>query len=236
MVCQRRKLLPKIGTRKLHHLLKDELREEQIKFGRDKLFALLREEGLLIQGRKRYIQTTFSRHWLRKYPNLVHGQKPEVPEQVWVSDITYIKTTQGYCYLSMVTDAFSRKIMGYDVSSSLDADHARKALAMALANRSYPDRPVIHHSDQGIQYCSREYVGLAEQHKMRMSMTENSDPYENALAERMNRTIKEEFCLDRELPSLEFAIVAIDQAVELYNGLRPHLALKGLTPNDVHKS
>ena len=236
MVCQRRKLLPKLGTRKLHLLLKDELHDKRIKLGRDKLFALLRQEDLLIQRRKRYIQTTNSRHWLRKYPNLIHDEKPNAPEQIWVSDITYMKTTEGYCYLSMVTDAFSRKIMGYDVSTSLDAEHARKALRMALANRSYPNRSIIHHSDRGLQYCSSEYVRLAHKHNIRMSMTENSDPYENALAERMNRTIKEEFCLGQELPSAEFAIRAIEQAVGLYNSYRPHLALKGLTPNVVHKN
>lgn len=235
MVCQRRKLLPKVGTRKLHLLLKNELYDQGIKLGRDKLFALLRQEDLLIQRRKRYIQTTNSRHWLRKYPNLVHDEKPSAPEQIWVSDITYIKTTEGYCYLSMVTDAFSRKIMGYDVSTSLDAAHARKALRMALAKRSYPNRSIIHHSDRGMQYCSREYVGLAIKHNMRMSMTESSDPYENALAERMNRTIKEEFCLDREVSSVDTASRCVNEAVMLYNTYRPHLALGGATPESVHK-
>jgi transposase InsO family protein len=236
MVCQKRKLLPKVGTRKLHLLLGDEFHQKEIKLGRDGLFRLLRNEKLLIAPRRRYMQTTQSRHWLRKYPNLIRSLTPVLPEQVWVSDITYIRTQQeGYCYLSLVTDACSRKIMGYDVSRSLSAEHALRALKMAVANRSYPDRPVIHHSDRGIQYCSREYVTTAHAHQIQMSMTENGDPYENALAERMNRTIKEEFCLDNGVPSFEIAQQCIREAVDLYNSLRPHLALGGATPTSVHK-
>ena len=170
----------------------------------------------------------------RKYPNLVKGHRPSGPEHIWVSDITYVKTGEGYCYLSLITDAYSRKIMGYNVSDSLDTEQSRKALQMALRNRT-TDNPVIHHSDRGFQYCSKEYVELAEKHNIRMSMTEHSDPYENALAERMNRTLKEEFALGSELPSRRDAAIAVQQAVELYNIYRPHLALKGLTPQTVHE-
>ena len=235
MVCRQRRLLPRVGTRKLYSLIREELRQEGLKCGRDKLFSVLRRYDLLQKPHRRYIQTTFSRHWMRKYPNLVRDYKPGAPEELWVSDITYLKTDDGYCYLSLVTDAYSRKIMGYNVSASLDAEQSRRALQMALARRTYPGRPLIHHSDRGYQYCSQEYVVLAMQHNVRMSMTENSDPYENALAERMNRTIKEEFCLDTGVASHVLAAAAVTQAVELYNSYRPHLALKGLTPQQVHE-
>jgi putative transposase len=234
-VCAHRKLLPRLGTRKLHQLLGPELQQAGVKCGRDRLFSILRCSGLLIKPRKRYVQTTMSRHWMRKYPNLVRNQKPTAPEQIWVSDITYLRTEEGYSYLSLITDAYSRKIMGYAVSDSLDAEQSRRALQMALRNRSYPDQPLIHHSDRGHQYCSSEYVALAQVHRIQMSMTEHSDPYENALAERMNRTLKEEFCLNGWLPSRRIAAMAVDQAIDLYNTYRPHLALKGRTPSSVHE-
>jgi putative transposase len=236
LVCQQRKLLPRLGTRKLHQLISSELQQSGMKCGRDRLFGILRSSGLLIKPRKRYVQTTMSRHWMRKYPNLVRQLKPTAPEQIWVSDITYLRTEEGYSYLSLITDAYSRKIMGYTVSDSLDAEQSRRALQMALGNRCYPYRPLIHHSDRGHQYCSSEYVALAQAHHIRMSMTEHSDPYENALAERMNRTLKEEFCLSGRLPSRRVAALAVDQAVDLYNTYRPHLALNGQTPADVHKN
>jgi putative transposase len=234
MVCCKRKLLPKVGGRKLHWLLAQEMSQEGIKCGRDRLFSVMREHGLLVKPRKRYIQTTMSRHWMRKYPNLVQQSKPMGPEQVWVSDITYLKTAEGYCYLSLITDAYSRKIMGYNVSDSMESIESCRALQMALRNRT-TDNHLIHHSDRGYQYCSKEYVDLAQRHNIRMSMTEHSDPYENALAERMNRTLKEEFCLDTILPSKQIAAVAVQQAVQLYNTYRPHLALKKLTPQMVHE-
>jgi transposase InsO family protein len=230
MVCQERKILPKVGVRKLQILLDN----RGVHCGRDRLFHVLRRSGLLIRPRKRYIQTTFSRHWMHKYPNLIRDMHVSGPEQLWVSDLTYLKTDEGYCYLSLVTDAYSRKIMGYTVADSLDADNTRRALEMALRHRIATDRQLTHHSDRGHQYCSREYVGLAVRNNIRMSMTENGDPYENALAERMNRTIKEEFCLDSVLPSRRLAQLAVTEAVTLYNTYRPHLALGGKTPEAVH--
>jgi transposase InsO family protein len=234
MVCQQRKMLPKVGGKKLYLLMKEHLCQAEIKCGRDKLFTVLRENDLLIPPRKRYIQTTMSKHWMRKYPNLVKEQRPTAPEHIWVSDITYIATEEGYCYLSLVTDAYSRKIMGYHVSDSLDAEQSRKAFQMALRNRTLTT-PLIHHSDRGLQYCSKEYVELAEKNNVRMSMTEHSDPYENALAERMNRTMKEEFALGSKLPSKDIAVHVVREAVELYNTYRPHWALNGLTPQSVHE-
>lgn len=162
------------------------LRDKGLKIGRDKLFTWMGEYDLLIKSGRRYIQTTNSKHWLRKYPNIVKDKKIDGPEQVWVSDITYIKTGEGNMYLSLVTDAFSRKIMGYNIDSNMEAYGVGKALTMAKNQRLYPQEILIHHSDRGLQYCSSEYVRIAEEGKIKMSITENGDPYENALAERMN--------------------------------------------------
>jgi len=235
MVCSKRKLLPRVGTRKLYKLIKPELRINNIKCGRDKLFEIVRDKGLLIKPRRHYTKTTFSKHWMRKYPNLIKQIDVNLPEQVWVSDITYIKTEEGNCYLSMITDAYSRKIMGYNVSDSMEASQSIKALKMAIKNRKYLSNNIIHHSDRGLQYCSYEYVNLANKNNIQMSMTEQSDPYENALAERMNRTIKEEFCLDSILKNKEQVYKVLDEAVVLYNNFRPHQALSYLTPNLIHK-
>ncbi len=206
-----------------------------LKCGRDKLFAIMRKEGLLIKPRRKYVRTTYSKHWLRKYPNRIKGLIINSPERVWVSDITYIKTEEGNCYLSLITDAYSRKIMGYNVSDSMSTSETIKALEMAIRNRSYRYNALIHHSDRGLQYCSSDYVRLAEYNNITMSMTEKSDPYENALAERMNRTIKEEFCLDRTLKTREQVYDIVREAVKLYNNLRPHTALLYNTPEFVHK-
>lgn len=235
MVCNQRKILPRIGTRKLYKLIKPAMDSEGIKAGRDRLFDVLRENGLLIKPRRQYIQTTNSKHWMRKYPNMIKEITVKRPEEVCVSDITYIKTEEGNCYLTMITDAFSRKIMGYNVSDSMSASETIKALQMTIRNRRYPDAKLIHHSDRGLQYCSSDYVSLAETNKITMSMTEQSDPYENALAERMNRTIKEEFCLDKILKTKQQVYDTVKEAVYLYNCYRPHLALKLNTPNFAHK-
>ncbi len=235
MVCNHRKLLPRVGTRKLYRLMKPQMDSDGLKCGRDKLFDVLREKGLLIKPRRQYIQTTNSKHWLRKYPNKIKGIAIRRPEEVCVSDITYIKTEEGNCYLTMITDAFSRKIMGYNVSDSMSASETIKALQMAISNRRYPDAKLIHHSDRGLQYCSTDYVKLAETNKIMMSMTEQSDPYENALAERMNRTIKEEFCLDKILKTKQQVYDTVKEAVYLYNSYRPHLALNLNTPDFIHK-
>lgn len=235
LVDTERKLLPRLGTRKLYYMLRPSLSNKGLKIGRDKLFHLLRDYGLLIKPRRRYTQTTNSKHWLRKYPNIIKDRYIDGPEQVWVSDITYIKTQQGNMYLSLVTDAFSRKIVGYNVEDNMEAHSVSKALAMAKKQRLYPQNELIHHSDRGLQYCSSEYVNMATIGKIQMSMTENGDPYENALAERMNRTLKEEFGLGEVLPSKQHTLRLVDEAVELYNNRRPHLSLQMKTPQQVHK-
>ncbi len=205
-----------------------------LKFGRDKVFALLREEGLLIKPARKYVQTTNSKHFLRRHPNLVKGLAITRPEQVWVSDITYIKTDEGNCYLNMVTDAYSRKIMGYAIADNMETQSMKQAYEMALKQRTYPQSSLIHHSDRGLQYCSFDYVALSTDNYVQISMTENGDPYENALAERMNRTLKEEFGLGRRLPSKQQAFRVMNEAIQLYNEKRPHWALKMNTPQNVH--
>ncbi len=232
---QERKMLPRLGGRKLHHQIQDSLRAQQINFGRDKLFALLKKYGMLIVPKRRYVQTTMSKHWLRKYPNLVKDIRVERPDEVWVSDITYLKTDAGNCYLNLVTDAYSRKIMGYAIADNMEAAQMKQAFQMAVRNRNSNNQPLIHHSDRGLQYCSAEYIGIADQHNIQMSMTQNGDPYENALAERMNRTLKEEFGLGQVLKSKLEAKLLTQEAIDLYNNYRPHLSLGMKTPQSVYK-
>ncbi|NLR83063.1 IS3 family transposase, partial [Chitinophaga eiseniae] len=210
-----RKLLPQSGIKKIYSLILPDLQAHSIKMGRDKLFEWMRSYNLLITPRRKYVKTTDSNHWLNKYPNLVKGLEVVRPEQVWVSDITYVKTDEGYLYLSMITDAYSRKIVGYHIADNMETTLVSQALKMAIRGRLY-DTELIHHSDRGGQYCSKEYVQIATDNSILMSMTENGDPYENALAERMNKTIKEEFFPDRPFKSKELAIKATAQAVTLY--------------------
>lgn len=235
LIDKERKVLSRLGGRKLHHQIRDSLQAQAIKFGRDKLFALLRKYEMLILPKRRYIQTTMSKHWLRKYPNLIKDIVIKRPDEVWVSDITYLKTDEGNCYLNLVTDAYSRKIVGYAIADNMEAIHMKKAFQMAVSNRENKQQDLIHHSDRGLQYCSAEYVSIANQHQIKMSMTENGDPYENALAERMNRTLKEEFGLGNVLPSKLHAKLLTEEAVDLYNNRRPHLSLKMKTPQSVYK-
>lgn len=235
LVDKERKVLSRLGGRKLHHQIRDNLQAQEIKFGRDKLFTLLRKYQMLILPKRRYIQTTMSKHWLRKYPNLVKDIIVKRPDEVWVSDITYLKTDEGNCYLNMVTDAYSRKIMGYAIADNMEAVQMKQAFQMAVKNRTKDNQLLIHHSDRGLQYCSAEYVSIANINQIKMSMTENGDPYENALAERMNRTLKEEFGLGNVLKSKLYAKLLVEEAVNLYNNYRPHLSLKMKTPESVYK-
>lgn len=234
MIQTERKILPMLGGRKVYHQIKPAMQMASIKMGRDKLFRLLGDHNLLIKPKRRYVTTTNSKHWLRKYPNIIKDIEITRPEQVWVSDITYIKTDEGNCYLNLVTDAFSRRIMGYSIAQNMNTEEMKKAYDMAVCCRIYPDEPLIHHSDRGLQYCSSEYVKISTDNNIAISMTENGDPYENALAERMNRTLKEEFGLGRRLPSRQQAFRLAAEAVDLYNQRRPHLSLKMNTPDNVH--
>jgi len=227
--------LPRLGTRKLLVLLKPGLVLHQIHVGRDYLFDLLNEHKLLIRQRKRKVFTTDSRHWMRKYANLTKELIITRPEQLWVSDITYIKVLNQWGYLSLITDAYSRKIMGIGFRSDLLALGCLEALQMAYDNRSYKQQPLIHHSDRGCQYCCKEYVDLLGSHNIAISMTERGDPYENALAERMNGIIKDEFNLYSSQESFEQTYQRILRSVTAYNEIRPHSSCDYLTPDQAHQ-
>ena len=235
LVDKQRKVLPRIGTRKVYYLIKDQLLLSGLKFGRDKLFALMRYYDLQIKPRRRYVQTTMSKHWLRKWPNIIKDKTVSVPDEVWVSDITYIKTEEGNCYLNLVTDKYSRKIMGYAVADDMGTESMIGALKMAISNKKSTAQ-TIHHSDRGLQYCSKEYYHLTQKNNIQLSMTENGDPYENALAERMNRTIKEEFGIDKIIKNKESVKQLVQESIFLYNHKRPHIALNMKTPEQVYKT
>src|ERR1700731_1846799 len=227
--------LPRLGTRKLLILVKAERETPQIKVGRDYLFNLLQEHKLLIRRRKRKVFTTDSRHWMRKYANLTKDLIIARPEQLWVSDITYIMMGNQSGYLSLITDAYSHKIMGIGFRSDLLALGCLEALQMAYDNRSYGQLPLIHHSDRGSQYCCKEYVDLLNSQHIAISMTERGDPYENALAERMNGIIKGEFNLYSSQESFENTYERILKSVAAYNEIRPHGSCDNLTPSQAHK-
>lgn len=224
--------MPRIGTRKLYYLLKDEFKSQGIKIGRDALFDYLRSESMLIKPKKNYTKTTNSKHWLTKHPNLMKETKVNQPEQYFVSDITYIKSRERTHYLSLVTDAYSRKIMGYHLSDDMAAENIVKALRMAHTNRINQNN-LIHHSDRGLQYCSALYQKQLKQSNMKPSMTDGYDCYQNAIAERVNGILKNEFLIykcnnGKELNKL------IEQSIEVYNNKRPHLSLNYKTPNFIH--
>jgi putative transposase len=228
-----RRRQPKVGTRKLHRMVNERLKPEGIQVGRDRLFELLRPLDLLIRRRKNAKQTTDSRHRLNKYGNLIRDLELTRPNQVYVSDITYVETLLGFCYLALITDAYSRKIVGYDLSRSLSVEGSLRALQMALKQLSGPLQ-LIHHSDRGLQYCSHAYVNLLRAHSVRISMTEERHVYENAKAERVNGILKSEFLLGEQLASFEVAKQLVDEAIEIYNDERLHLSLDYQTPAMIH--
>jgi putative transposase len=234
IVMEIRTALPRIGTRKLLHLLTPRLAEHHLEVGRDYLFELLATHKLLVRSRRRKVVTTDSKHWMRKYSNLTGALTMVRPEQLWVSDITYIRLTNGFAYLSLITDAYSRKIMGYHLSKTLAAEGCIAALKMALAARSYPAQSLIHHSDRGAQYCCKDYVELLTENKIAISMTQNGDPYENALAERVNGIIKGEFNLYSSAVGFEQTCQLVQTAIQAYNDLRPHASCNYLTPQQAH--
>ena len=235
MVLKLRKQNSKYGGKKLHHLLKEEMELKKIKMGRDNFFKLLRSNNLLIAKRRNYHITTDSNHRFFKFPNLVKNAIPTRPEQLWVADITYIKTVNGHNYLALVTDAYSKKIVGYSIDSHMKASLCVDALKMAIKNREYPDLKLIHHSDRGFQYCSNQYTEFAEKNNIELSMTEQYDPYENAIAERVNRTLKYEYALKETIKNKAIAKKMVHYAVKQYNNERPHFSLDLYTPNYVHK-
>lgn len=226
-----RRSMPRLGTRKLHYLLKKNVPLHPI--GRDALFKLLREEDLLVKRKRRYQKTTDSRHWMREYPDLTRKVEVHRPEQLWVADITYLSLQEGFCYLHLVSDAYSKKIMGYRVSKTLEAHHSVEALKTALYQRRSKD-PLIHHSDRGLQYCSCGYTGLLQHHHLQISMTQDGSPYDNAVAERINGILKDEFGLDEIFDDIPQVQKQVQEAVAIYNRQRPHLSNHYLTPEEMH--
>lgn len=226
-----RRRMPRIGTRKLYERLQPMLKPLGI--GRDQLFDILRRHRMLISPRKRFVATTNSRHTMPVYPNLLLVTKPDGPRQVIVADQTYLRLERGFCYLSLVTDLYSRKILGVDVSPTLETAGPLRALAAALTGISNPQR-LMHHSDRGTQYCSADYTGLLEARGVQISMSAAGCPYDNAIAERVNGILKSEFYLDRTFTSIHQARQAVFEAVAIYNNERPHLSLHMMTPEVRH--
>jgi len=232
----RNKVGRRIGGLKLYHELKPDFEKHDIKTGRDKFYQFLRDNKLLVPKLKNYHITTNSKHRFHKYNNKIKDFVPTSPEQLWVTDITYIKTETGHNYLALVTDAYSKKIMGYSLANHMKAELCINALSMALKNRIYDNKDLIHHSDRGFQYCSRSYVNYAKKHNLTMSMTEQYDPYENAVAERINETLKYEYGLKQTIKDTKTAQKIVKQAVNIYNNLRPHLSLNMQKPSAVHEN
>jgi len=233
LVKQVRLKLPKVGVRKLYELLFEELR--LLGVGRDKLFCILRANKLLIQPKKRYHVTTNSFHRFKKHKNIIKDLLITRPDQVWVSDITYIGIRENPVYLALITDAYSKKIVGYNVSQSLNASGSIKALQMAISSRKNKTKPLIHHSDRGLQYCSNEYQTILGKNGIKPSMTEKYDPYENAIAERINGVLKQEFDIDKYHGRFKVKVNLVKDAINLYNNYRPHWSNRMLTPVEMHK-
>jgi putative transposase len=228
-----RKIQKRLGGRKLFHKLERFIQEHHISIGRDAFFDLLSERKLLVRKRKRRKPiTTFPDHWMRKYPNLIEGFYPTAPNQLWVSDITYIVLVNCFAYLSLITDAYSRKIVGFYLSMDLSAEGCIKALNMALNNNPVLGK-LIHHSDRGSQYCCSDYVKILNDIYIKISMTQNGDPKENAIAERVNGILKDEL-LDKVYLDYKQALKGVAVAISTYNHQRPHGSIDYLTPYEAH--
>jgi transposase InsO family protein len=219
MVVQERRIQPRLGARKLYHLYGGQIHEIMPGLGRDKFFGLLREADLLVHRKRSYTRTTDSYHRFHCYGNLLKDMQVSRPNQAWVTDITYLRTRSGFCYLSLLTDYYSRKIVGWHLSRSLAIEGSIQALRQALSGCRCT-RELVHHSDRGIQYCSSDYIDLLREHDMRVSMTEENHCYENALAERVNGILKDEYSLDATFIDHGHAQQARAEAIRLYNTRR----------------
>ena len=224
--------MPKIGTRKMYFLIQKELKELGV--GRDMLFKILKANHMLIMPSRRYHITTNSHHRFRKHKNLIENVVPEHPEQIWVSDITYVGNRQNPMYLALITDAYSKKIVGHDLSNSLDVKGSLRALKMANKNKIYKNNIITHHSDRGLQYCSNEYQEKLKKSKMKCSMTESYDPYANAIAERINGILKNEFIGYKNTCAIETMEKLVKNSIEIYNNKRPHYSCFYQTPEQMH--
>ena len=225
-VLEHRRLQPRLGTRKLLELM-------QPAMGRDAFFELLRANGLLMRRKRYRARTTFSCHRFRKYQNLINQLVPERANELWVSDITYIRVGKDFAYLSLVTDAYSRKIIGFCLSHDLSTDNCLSALRMALTTR-LTDLPLIHHSDRGVQYCSQAYTRVLNRKGIAISMTQSGNPRDNAIAERVNGILKQEL-LNESYDNITSAYKSVKHAINIYNTLRPHSSLDMLTPENAHQ-
>lgn len=230
-----RKKMPRYGTEKLHLDIQEKLQQSNIKMGRDRFLKFCRNHHLLVPKTKRCFITTDSKHFFYKSPNLIKSLTPLHSEQAFVNDITYIKLQDKYAYLALVTDLYSKKVMGYKLDDNMKVGMVKDALTMALNNCEHNHSTIIHHSDRGIQYCCPDFSEFAESKGMILSTTEKSDPYENAVAERINGILKYEFGLIKTIPSIEIANKMLKEAVEVYNNERRHCSLQMKTPNFAHK-
>ena len=234
LVYEYRSEMGRIGCRKLQHLINSRLPED-MKVGRDALYTLLERNSLLHKRRHKSVRTTWSNHWMHKYPNLITGVIPTASNQIWVSDITYIETVNdGFMYLHLVTDLYSRKIMGWCLSPTLHAEYTLKALEMAIRNAGCCLTGLIHHSDRGCQYCCERYVSLLKSSGILISMTQSGDPLENAVAERVNGIIKNEWLMHENIIDGNIALKRISEIVNIYNNIRPHASLNYLTPESAY--
>lgn len=233
MVQEIRRDLPRLGGKKLYFQLEKELTELG-KIGRDKFFDILRRNDLLVKRKKSFTKTTNSFHRFRKWKNLIKDLAITRPNQVWVSDITYIRTLGGFVYLFLITDLYSRKIVGWSLSKSISIEGGIEALKKALKSRKDKKQSLIHHSDRGVQYCSSDYVEILQDNGIGISMTDENHCYENAVAERVNGILKDEFYLDSTFNNFEQAVSAVRSGIKNYNDKRPHWSLKLCTPSQVH--
>lgn len=235
LVNRERALQPRLGGLKLHSVLREELEQHGVSLGRDRFFEVLRNQGLLLEPLPKAPRTTNSYHSLPVFRNLIKEVEVRGPNQVWVSDITYIRAADEFVYLSMVTDLYSHRVVGYHVGLSLEAQETLQALDMALDQLPAGVTP-IHHSDRGCQYCSHEYVQRLQARGLSISMTEEHHCAENAVAERVNGILKQEYYLGCDFRTVEEAIKAIEQAIYLYNNRRPHRSLNLQTPAMIHSA
>jgi len=233
LVKRERRMQPRLGGRKLLYLIQPDLDEVNVEIGRDRFFKVLAEHDLLVVRKPGRPRTTNSRHSLPVFHNLLAGKRVEIPNEAWVSDLTYIRTDEGFLYAALITDVASRKIVGAHIGDSLEAEGCMKALEQALQELPEGKHP-IHHSDRGCQYCCHAYVERLQARKLPISMTEIMHCYENAMAERVNGILKQEYEMDRTFRTKAQARKAFEQAVWLYNHRRPHLRLGYRFPADVH--
>jgi transposase InsO family protein len=225
----------RMGTRKLYEKLDSFLIANKIKMGRDALFALLADYNLLVRNRRKAARTTYSNHHLKRYPNLIKNYVAIAPNRLWVSDITYWRIGEKYYYISIITDAYSRKIVGFKLSKTLDTKWSLIALKQAVADNNIAPGRLIHHSDRGGQYCSDIYTTFLLEQGCRISMTENGDPRENAIAERVNGILKTEYLKCDQVHTFQEAETLLKESVNLYNYDRPHLSINNQTPQEVHQ-